>query len=334
MELVNETPYMAERVALQSRDGRDALVVMVKGTFRATKGGQLAPDDQQMPIQMADAYYGAFSESSIKYESDIVPFKKNTDLVMLGEAYAPGGRATQVDVSLSVGSLRHTVRVFGDRFWQKGLMGPRISPPQPFEKIPLRYENAFGGRDLSHEDASKHEQEARNPVGRGFRARHSKRSLYETRLPNLEDPAALIQNAEDRPDPTGFGVIGRYWQPRATFAGTADDTWMKTRCPLVPEDFDARYYNGAHPKLTYDGFLQGHETVTVLNASTEGRFLLTLPGRTPRAHLVTTREKTPLALELDTLIIAPDEARAVILWRGMADVHNRLHQIMQVTVAM
>jgi hypothetical protein len=332
MELKNQTPFMAERIALQSRDGRDVLVVMVKGTFRQTAAEQLAPDDEQLPIQMADEYYGGFSDTSIKYESDIVPFKKNTDVILIGDAYAPGGRATQVDVVLAVGSLRHTVRVFGDRFWQKGLLAPKISPPLPFEKIPLRYEFAFGGRDLSHEDEARHEQEPRNPVGLGFRARRSKRELYDTRLPNLEDPSVLIEKAEDRPAPSGFGVLGRYWQPRATYAGTADEAWMKTRCPLVPEDFDERYYNGAHPKLVYQGFLGGGETVTVLNASEEGRCRFALPARVPQACLVTAREKQPVELKMDTLIVEPAEGKAIVVWRGLADLHNRLHQIMQVKV--
>jgi hypothetical protein len=251
---------------------------------------------------------------------------------MIGHAYAPGGRAGQVDVTLSVGSLKHTVRVFGDRFWQKGLLSPAISSPQSFEKMPLRYEYAFGGRDLSHEDESKQEQEARNPVGLGFRARRSKRSLYDCKLPNLEDPAHLMKTAHDRPDPTGFGVMGRYWQPRVTYAGTTDDTWMKTRCPLIPADFDDRYYNGAHPKLTYKGFLNGDEKVTVLNASPEGRLGFNLPDQKPRVHVVTVREKTPLELKLDTLVIEPDEDKAVLVWRGSTDVHNRLHQIMQITI--
>ena len=40
----------------------------------------------------------------------------------------------------------------------------------PFDRLPLRYERAFGGEDKSASEPTDWEGEPRNPIGRGFRA--------------------------------------------------------------------------------------------------------------------------------------------------------------------
>ncbi len=64
--------------------------------------------------------------------------------------------------------INKRLRVFGDRYWEKGRFGLRMTEPEPFENMPIIYERAFGGID---EQASTPEQlimEERNPVGTGF----------------------------------------------------------------------------------------------------------------------------------------------------------------------
>src|SRR2546430_3687510 len=105
--------------------------------------------------------------------SDLGLVKPATDVLLAGHAYANGGSSDKgVDVRLSIGTVRKTVRVFGDRVWDSGLLGARISPPQPFEKIPLIWERAFGGFDRTDGESPKVDSESRNPVGAGFRFRN------------------------------------------------------------------------------------------------------------------------------------------------------------------
>ena len=134
MELVNTTPYSAERVVLQDKAGRDLLVVIVKCTYTIDDRGRLKPAEKQVPIQMADDFYGKPGESSVRYESDLATRKVGTDVVLLGHAYAPKGKATQVDVALKVGPLQAVVRVFGDRRWDKVMGLSRITPPEPLDR--------------------------------------------------------------------------------------------------------------------------------------------------------------------------------------------------------
>src|SRR5208337_4822029 len=97
-------------------------------------------------------------------------------------------------------------------------IGVAITPPEPFERIPLVWERAFGGWDRSHADPAKHTCEPRNPVGTGFRQKHG-HPEEGVRVPNLEDPRYPSRHYGDAPPPAGFGFTGPSWQPRAAFAG-------------------------------------------------------------------------------------------------------------------
>src|SRR5262249_18692062 len=152
-----------------------------------------------------------------------------------------------------------------------------VSRPQPFDRIPLAYERAFGGWDRRHPVPDRHRVEARNPVGTGFRD-SAFESDDEVRLPNLEDPERPFQAYGDCPAPAGFGFVSPNWAPRSQFAGTYDERWASARSPLLPEDFDRRFFNAASPGLITPGYLRGDERVIVLNASPERRLEFELPG--------------------------------------------------------
>ena len=333
MELANKTEYTGGMVLLQDRDGRDLLVVIVKCAYFYNGSGDPIPAPEQVPVQMADSFYGNPGESSVRYESDLVPHKTGTDVVMLGNAYAPKNVARELDVSVRVGPLYKVCRVFGNRRWGTSLGMLSISDPDPFDRMPLIYERAFGGMDLSSPDEKEHESEKRNPVGCGFMASKSRRDAEQIPLPNIEDPRALIQTAQDRPQPAGFGFIGRHWQPRVTLAGTYDKKWMEERSPLLPLDFNERYFNGAHPDLIYGKYLQGGEPVEIVNASPGGPLRFFLPGKKPGIEIVSTSlERIRLEPVFDTLLLEPDQSRFVITWRASKTVYRELHKVACVRV--
>jgi hypothetical protein len=330
VELVNKTPFVAERFAMHDLAGRDTLVIVVKCTYTIREGKPLEVAEVQVPIQLADECWGKPGESSVRYESDVVPRKTGTDVVMLGHAYAERGKAAEVDVSLAVGPLRRTIRVYGDRHWKKTMAGAHISPPEPFDRLALVYERAYGGMDLT---ASQPEQEVRNPVGRGFIARESKQNFDGLALPNLEDPARLIKRSSDRPAPVGFGFVGRHWQPRRALAGTYDDAWKANRAPLLPADFSEDYFNGAPAGLVSRPHLQGNESVRVINASRRSPLSFSLETARPALRMLMGEDPFSLEVTLDTLLIEPDLERVVMVWRGAQDVHHRLGQVEGIEVS-
>jgi hypothetical protein len=208
-----------------------------------------------------------------------------------------------------------------------------MTSPEPFEKIPLIYERAFGGWDRSHADPDKHTFESRNPVGTGFRSKHGK---WEDgiRLPNLEDPKNPTRNYGDAPPPAGFGFTSPDWQPRASFAGTYDNKWMNERMPLLPLDFDRRFFNAASPGLIAPGYLKGDEAVSIENASPSGTISFNLPGVPPpecRVQLVRNRDER-VQTNLDTIIINTDENVVLLIWRGCLAVRNGPHDVVSIQI--
>src|SRR5207247_3801921 len=104
--------------------------------------------EKQLPVTLADEYYGEPGKTSIKNPSNVSLTKPATDVLLLGTAYPPRGRpVTHMDVSLTAGSLRKTIRVFGDRVWEKRGVLPSMSNPMPFATMPLVWERAYGGME-------------------------------------------------------------------------------------------------------------------------------------------------------------------------------------------
>ena len=329
--LQNETPYAAELAMLADESGRDLLVVLVKATYVITEAGQLQLSDEQAPVSLAGEYYGEAGKTSLKYAPEASFAKLSTDIALIGDACPPNGRVVkQLDVSLRVGAASKDLRIFGDRFWvrSKGLMNTRwkMSDPQPFTSMPLIYERAFGGIDTSTENEQDRISEPRNPVGAGIVAKKSK--LEKVPLPNIEDPKQLIKTPQDRPQPAGFGFISPDWQPRQAYAGTYDKAWLDSRMPLLPQDFDRRFFNAAHTDLIGSGFLTGTEPVEIINASPRGHLKFNLPGDAP-VITVTMAYEDPLAVEtqLDSVIFDTIDHTVHLLWRGSLDVYNRIYDL-------
>src|SRR5690348_9981620 len=116
LQIKNSTSLAASLMLLPDLSGVDTLFGVVKGTFNL--GPRLALADEQVPVAMADDHYGDASKTSIRAPSDIGLGKPGTDVVLIGSAWSSDGRPTwQTDVTLSVGAVSKTVRVFGDRVW-------------------------------------------------------------------------------------------------------------------------------------------------------------------------------------------------------------------------
>jgi hypothetical protein len=120
----------------------------------------------------------------------------------------------------------------------------------------------------------------------------------------------------------GFGFYNRAWQPRAAHAGTFDDAWRAERCPQMPADFDFRYYNGAHPDLQAEGYLQGDEPVELAHLTPEGRVQFNLPGVVPTCILQHKDKEEAVAMHLDTVFMEPDERTFCLVWRGRSPIDD------------
>ena len=309
LQLKNNTPFAANFTLLYDKNGVDTLYVMVSASFNISQNWTLT--DEQIPPRAGDEYWGDDPEtSSIKYASEFHIGKRATDIVMLGHARAPQGKkVSRQDVKLCVGQVNKTVRVFGDRQWQGGL----ISQPQMFESIPLVYERAFGG--MHQENGNIISAELRNHVGCGYLGKRKSQLLDGTPVPNLEDPRQLLEKAGDIVPPAGFGFISPGWHPRLGLAGTYDEQWKAKRAPFLPQDFDSRFLNMAHPDLIYPGYIQGGEPVKISGVHPLGDLQFTIPVISLSARVIVNNTIFSPDFNLETVLIEPDDMKLTLNWR-------------------
>lgn len=331
MQLVNRTSFVAERYLTVDRAGAELLAVVVKSTFEIADDGTLELAQEPSPVAVADEFLGEPGQSSMRVASDIHPEKPGCDLILRGEV-RPARPAKAVTVAFRVGELERVARVFGPRFWRRNFGFTKISDPEPFESLPLIWEEAFGGRDTSHPDAAEHEFESRNPVGRGFRAKKSKAEIVDQPLPCIEDPADLISSPKDRPAPVGFGFIGRDWAPRVGYAGTYDEAWQNERAPLLPADFDARYFDRAPEGLVLPQAPPAGTPISVRGMGPEADVELELPSVDLRAKVLLQDSRHSLDFVLQTVLVDTDSLTLELTHGAHLSVHGRVNDVVAVIV--
>jgi hypothetical protein len=332
MELINHSPYTAGIAVDMDRDGAETLVLIVKATFAITPDGHVQRTQEQQAIAWADLYAGEPGASSVLYESDATWGRTGTDIAFIGHAYPqrPGDR--QVDVGIRAGQFHKTARVFGDRHWQTAVGIAHMSKPEPFESVPLIWERSFGGVDLTPTDPKSHDREARNPVGRGFRAKNSQRDLEGDPLPNIEHPRHLISKPSDHPPPIGFGFVAKHWMPRVAFAGTYDDQWKKSRAPLLPEDYDSRFTIAASEGFSAVNGLHGGEVVELTQLTPNGHLRFVLPKTGIQGSYLAAVPPKNLDMRLAVVFIDTDSMHLTLLWQGNQSIHGLIDDIRWVRV--
>jgi len=313
--VANRTPYAVERSWVQDKDANKIWLVAVKATFDVVPDGSTRLAKKQLPVLRVAEHVGDAGTSSLKYEADLVGVKTATDILVNGSAWVSGGtRASQVDVYMAVGSVEKHLRIFGDRVWDRNVLGGlTLSRPEPFESLPIQYERAYGGWDRASSSPSEHRLDARNPIGTGFATdpEHCVGHL----APNVEYPHQLIRSWKDRPMPAGLNAIECHWSPRREFAGTYDERWQRNRFPLWAEDFDSRYNQCAPGDQQANGFLRGGERVELINLSPGGRLCFQLPRVYPFFQTRFGRKRVEHRAQLSTVILEPDIPRVIITWQ-------------------
>lgn len=311
----NRTPMVVQSLPMDDRHGREVLVVIAKITYAVSPGGFATIAAPQAPIRLEDELTSSSRWASPRYASDAIDHKLGTDVLLIGTAYPPSGRAvTDFNVSLRVEAshlaIHKVVRVYGPRVWYAGATGVVPGPAATAGPTPMVYERAFGGQDETRPGECVIDR--RNPAGTGFSVDRAR--VLGTPAPALEDPRAPLWSRT--PAPAGFGPIAASWSPRAERAGTFDEGWSRERAPLRPLDFDPRHTSVAPADLWSEGALEGDEMVEVLNATPEGTWRFRLPRYSPRFESIIRGDKQALATHLDTFLIDADAGRVELVWRA------------------
>ncbi len=334
MELINTTRMVAGHTVGLEPSGRELLIVVVKGTFDLPAPGQIVQlAEKQMPLWLADGFTGEPGLSAPRHEVDYAARKRACDVLLVGSAHAPEGRqVTRMQAALQVGPMRKAFEVVGDRVWQAGLTGISSSPPQPFARMPISYDVAFGGTDCNSRDEQDHDAYLDNPVGRGWHKHLKDAWIDGTPLPNTEEQGNAVAKPNGRYRPMALGPIGRAWPQRSRYAGTYDQHWLDEVFPWLPTDFDERYYQ-ASPEDQQIPIPDAPIEISLRGLSPGGLRRFVLPHMPAPLHVFPREGGRELhAGRLDTIVFEPDAERFTITWRLTRPLKRSLHEIGQVVV--
>lgn len=261
-------------------DGVDAMVIAVAAAC-AFDGA---------PLAAALAPVERHEDELLVAPGDLGLPAPGTDVLLAGNAYAPGSGAREVTVELSAGPVRKRALVRGPRVWQRRWLGWRRGAPAPFARQPLTWRAA--ARDVET-----------NPVG----------------VPLEPGPGAPLPSvaSEDGGDaPCGFGPVAAHWAPRRRLAGTYDDAWSRERAPFVPLDFDPRFLRCAPADQQVDGRLAPGTAIRLRGCTASGDETVTLPQRTPAIELRVGRRRIACVPALDVVAIDAEARTLRLLWRA------------------
>ena len=250
-------------------DGRTVLSVVFARRFAVDRrGGVCEPLAEVGTLVTKPEYYsrieysGKYRPSLLKRDFDVWAWRSFTDLVVQGTVRNEtpvGSLPIELRCEGSGGKLEHTLIVTGDRRVERGLAGLRLSEPERFVEMPLRYDKAYGGTDEAAEAKLGDPDELRfyevqvpeeadlemspfsyprNPAGKGYVVDGD--SVLGLGWPNIEFPEDRLSLADlvrplnawgERPYPAGLDWFSHAWFPRIAFFGA----FMPTEGDKVPE---------------------------------------------------------------------------------------------------
>ncbi len=332
--LHNNTPLAAARSFLRDRQGGEVWIGVIQGTFDVARDGSMRLAAEQVPpAHVAEWSGGAGPKSSLLRDTDFVLSREGTDVLVHGHAYAPAGqRVSTLEVALRVGPLLKRLRVYGVRAW---VPGPSASaavvagPARPFDKVPIVYENAFGGAD-PHAPANHPTCCAHNPVGKGFA--HDPRGLVGQAAPQVEHLDRPAQAGPHEIAPAGFGPIAPHWMPRAGLAGTYDKAWELHQAPLLPKNFDERFYRSAPADQQLPHAMRAGETIELYHMTPEGHWRMRIPDLAFRVRAIFADQEERAGATLHTVRLWPDARRVQLVWQSRLPCHGREHKLIRAII--
>jgi len=326
MRVLNQTQFQFAPVAGRMGFPGHSLTLVVKGAFDLSPTGKAIPSEEQL-FPTGDVLYDDDDEGqgSCRYDSDFAYYKPRADILLVGNCYTPRAKAVQAcRVTFQVGNKAKSLAVFGIRYWNGTLKTP--TDPEPFTEMDLRYENSYGGEDYK-----------KNPVGKGYKKEQNESEARLWPLPNIENIHQRINSPDNRPDPSGFGPLGKMWHERFSKMGTYKGAWLKERWPWFPKDFDWSHFNSAPPDMQVEGYLKGDEALFFENLHpTHSAYHSQLPGLRVRLFVNELQQNTlndthfkEIPMNMDTLWVDMEAEKLTLLWRGVTKIQSEDYEEIQ-----
>lgn len=284
-ETTNRTPFAVHGYPVRDARGCEHWGLAVRGTFTLppVNGAPVRLAEVQPPVSLVPEFHDDGEE--LLADPDFTPFRPACDVTLIGTAHPPEGAAVRrFPVSLTAGTATKTIDCYGPRRWRQGWFGGTLELDGMAEAVPLSWRQTTGGADLTpdarrdvHADGAPAPRlHNLNPIGAGWVSNPRRiPSGKAVKLPPLAatglDPGTPPKNHR----PVGFGAVPGHWPGRAPLAGTFDARWEADRHPLLPTDFDPRFWQAAPPDQVVD--LRGGEPIEVTGVHPEGPIAFRLP---------------------------------------------------------
>lgn len=322
-EFENRTPFAMDASMFFGADGRARYRIILKAVFCLDPPEKWVLRPDLAHVRVVDEFYSD-APGSLRAESDLSDHKPATDICLLDPvAHAPGGRPSVLwQASIRVGHVQQTLCVHGPRSWQKTWAGWKLATAMPAATVPLRWELAYGG-DASGSQAPW----MNNPVGCGHIPPGAKNVPPEFAAPQLELPGDPVRQFGRPVRSVGCTPLERAWPNRARLAGTFDESWLRDRCPLLPDDFQDDYWNFAPEPLRSRPYIVGGEECEFLNLRPGGGvWRCRLPALPAIIAFVPVRRGQALAatFRVDTLLVNVARAELELAWKSIVIVPSAL----------
>jgi hypothetical protein len=335
MSVLNHTPFPAIAFRQFNLAGDMMGVVSMRGTFKLVDEGPLAMASKQEPLELSDVYGTDDPHASdMITQGSLVPFKPGTDVTFVGAAYTlDGAPAKTWTCGVSVGQVFKNLRVHGPRHWIDARSASQSSKivsknpskrhwvmgeAEPVPYVVLSWDHAFGGIIPDFGDGlSATYQE--NPRGRGIVNNAVPDDVRGVPAPQIEAIDKPISNWTENYEPENIAPIPPFWPQRQRLAGTYDDDWLNNRHPLLPKNFDFRFWQCAHPDLIAKRWLRGDEEFELRNLLyRHPRVRGTLPGINLQMQLPQgdATGVAPLVLDGVHFDMRPGVGRVFLTWRA------------------
>jgi hypothetical protein len=333
MELIVNNKWLKASVSTAfDVTGQEHLVIITKATWAIPGEGQRPRPIAPVEFSYSDQYRGEPGVSSLIYGNDFALHKPACDVLFDAYAHSPTGQPVKtLSAGFQIGSLTKAIQVHGTRYWRQNLGIMSLSTAEPFTRMPLHYDLAFGGSLVrTPTDAnSTVDTYLPNPIGIGWASSHTRKQLVNQRAPSLEYATDMIKRWNGNHRPAALGAIGSHWQERAQFAGTMNEHWQKNIFPFLPEDFDSRFHQAA-PHDQQMPYPEGNETVILINLmQNRPRVEFQLPGIGFMPVRILRKDYSSELLQAvaDTLFFEPEEKRFSVVWRTKTPLRKNLREI-------
>jgi hypothetical protein len=310
--MINQTPLPAHLHPHTDSTGRRLTLVISKATWHI-HSGRLAPPEKQIGIYKQPQRHclGDFDldaaqraalgkreqEKVIWLDHDLAPPKPRFDLMVAGYVTPPEEhRELKIEAAVLVESRQIQLEAHAPRYWLSSLVRHAAeSVGKRLHRTPMSYAFADWPGGFPLEAEPNHPQQ----------------------LPWLQRTGTTAHRKRHDKQLAGFGYWPENVSHRQRHSGTYDEAWVRDRKPRLPQDFDERFFNAAHPDLQWLHPLPPGTEIRLLHLSETPQLHLRMPALGLAAQ-ATTADGTllpPIKLKPDTLTIEPDQHRMSLVQR-------------------